>query len=58
MENSNNATSGASNPYYVDLSGISKPNNIRTERDLEIEIAKICETLKDTCTSRFIIILV
>ena len=35
--------------YQIDLSLITKPTNIRTERELEVEITKICETLKDTC---------
>jgi len=44
METSNTQALG-----YVDISGIQKPSNIRTERELEIEISKICETLKDNC---------
>lgn len=33
----------------LDLSDLTKPTNIRTERELEQEVSKICETLKDTC---------
>ena len=33
----------------VDISAIKPATKIHSERDLESEISKICETLKDTC---------
>lgn len=44
-----NSSSAQLSPFEVDVSGIQRPANIRTEKDLEIEIGKISETLKDTC---------
>ena len=32
----------------IDFTSIKRPN-IYSEKDLETEIAKICETLRDTC---------
>lgn len=39
----------ATNPYLVDLSNLRRPTNIRSDKELEAEVSKICETLKDTC---------
>ena len=39
--------------YRIDVSGLSKPTNIRSDRELEIEISKICDILKDTCKQTF-----
>ena len=43
MENS------SANHCNFDLSEINHPTNIRYEKELEQEISKICEVLKDTC---------
>ena len=48
METSNYNTAGETGPYAVDMSNISIPKNIRTEKELEQEVTKICDTLKDT----------
>ena len=54
METSNYNTAGGAGPYAVDMSNISVPKNIRTERELEQEVTKICDTLKDTCKDTYI----
>jgi len=33
----------------VNIQGLHKPSNIRNDKELEGEISRICETLKDTC---------
>ena len=33
----------------VNIQGLKKPTNIRNDKELEGEITRICETLKDTC---------
>ena len=48
METSNYNTAGEAGPYAVDMSNIAVPKNIRTEKELEQEVTRICETLKDT----------
>ena len=50
MENSTTSSGcGFNNIYQVDMTGIKKPNNVRNDKELEAEISKICEILKDTC---------
>jgi hypothetical protein len=36
------------NTAALDLSGLNVPANIRSDRDLELEVTKICDALKDT----------
>ena len=33
----------------INTSGLKKPSNIRNDKEVEGEISRICETLKDTC---------
>ena len=33
----------------VNIQGLKKPSNIRNDKELEAEISRVCETLKDTC---------
>jgi len=40
----------------TDLSTIKKNSKIKAEKDLETEIAKLCETLKDLSKSRGLIL--
>ena len=57
MENSSHmnysdASQGAAGgPLKIDTSNLQRPNNIRTDKELEVEINKVCEILKDTCNS-------
>ena len=37
----------------VNIQGLKKPSNIRNDKELESEITRICETLKDTCKYYF-----
>ena len=36
------------NTAALDLSGLNVPANVRSDRDLELEVTKICDALKDT----------
>ena len=55
MENSSHmnysdASQGAAGgPLKIDISNLQRPNNIRNDKELEGEINRVCEVLKDTC---------
>ncbi len=49
----NGGGAAASGPLKMDVSHLQRPNNIRNDKELEIEITKICEVLKDTCKLPF-----
>jgi hypothetical protein len=50
VDNSQNVGGAATTgPLKMDVSHLQRPNNIRNDKELESEIAKICEVLKDTC---------
>ena len=59
METSNMNFSDANKPGgggltdgRINTSGLKKPTNIRNDKEVEGEITRICETLKDTCKSQ------
>jgi hypothetical protein len=43
------SASYTANPYLIDVSLLKKPTNVSSDKELEVEVTKICETLKDTC---------